>query len=62
MSPAASAKQTRKNLAESRLNNHRLMSMSGMEGMPAVFPYEGKSNIDRILDLMETVFRLGHDH
>ena len=62
MSPAASAKQTRKHLAESRLNNHRLMSMSGMEGMPAVFPYEGKSNIYRILGLKTTVSRLGHDH
>ena len=62
MSPVASAKQTRKNLAESRLNNHRLMSMSGMEGMPAVFPYEGKSHIHRILNLKKSVSRLGYDN
>ena len=28
-----------------RLSNHRLMTMSGMEGMPAVFPYEGLAMI-----------------
>ena len=39
----SSVKQSRKKLAESRLNNHRLMSMSGMDDMPAVFPYEGKN-------------------
>merc|ERR1712038_1872068 len=29
----------------SRLNNHRLMSVSGMDNMPAVFPYEGLAMI-----------------
>ena len=28
-----------------RLSNHRLMTVSGMEGMPAVFPYEGLAMI-----------------
>jgi len=41
----SSVKQSRKKLAESRLNNHRLMSMSGMDDMPAVFPYEGLAMI-----------------
>ena len=28
-----------------RLSNHRLMTVSGMDGMPAVFPYEGLAMI-----------------
>ena len=28
-----------------RLNNHRLMTVSGMDNMPAVFPYEGLAMI-----------------
>jgi len=40
--------QSRKSAAlptNSRLNNHRLMSVSGMDNMPAVFPYEGLAMI-----------------
>ena len=32
--------------ASSRLGNHRLMAVSGMEDMPAVFPFEGLKMIE----------------
>ena len=32
-------------MESSRLNNHRLMTVSGMDNMPAVFPYEGLAMI-----------------
>ena len=32
--------------ANSRLGNHRLMAVSGMEDMPAVFPFEGLKMIE----------------
>merc|ERR1719336_1174548 len=42
----------------SRLGNHRLMAMSGMEDMPAVFPFEGLKMIEDERAEEETDFRL----
>ena len=46
------------NMAKSRLNNHRLMSVSGMDNMPAVFPYEGLAMITDEYNREEKEFRV----
>ena len=42
----SSGQSAAKQHASSRLGNHRLMAVSGMEDMPAVFPFEGLKMIE----------------